>query len=64
MTIKSRPRIMIKDLPANKKITLKEMKSIQGGVMDTTEMDSLIIDSLIQDDGSVIARKRPGRVKY
>ena len=64
MAIKSRTRIVIKDLPTNKKITRKETKAIQGGVMDTTEMDSFIIDSLMPDDGLVIARKRPGRVKY
>jgi hypothetical protein len=64
MTTRKNSRIVIKDLPANKKITLKEMKSIHGGVMDTAEMDSLIIDSLMPDDSLVIARKRPGRVKY
>jgi hypothetical protein len=69
MTVKNKSRIVIKDLPANRKITRQEMKSIQGGVMDATEMDSSLMDSLIPefdlgDDGSIIARKRPGRVKY
>ncbi|MBN1849969.1 MAG: hypothetical protein JW932_15455 [Deltaproteobacteria bacterium] len=69
MTMKNKPRIVIKDLPANRKITLKEMKAIHGGVMDAAEMDSSLVDTLLPgfelpDDGSTIARKRPGRVKY
>jgi hypothetical protein len=69
MGTKNKSRIVIKDLPTNRKITLKEMKAINGGVMDATEMDSSLIDALLPefelpDDGSIIARKRPGRVKY